>query len=108
MNIPFQIYDFIAVLFPAIVLISFIQRQHPEVAVWQDVGQVGTIAVLVVVAYIGGQLLTTLSGMLERVKWIKWFFIIENKVANGQVTFQSRTTTVIMSQKKAKAVKEAF
>ncbi|ULO04859.1 hypothetical protein H1230_17090 [Paenibacillus sp. 19GGS1-52] len=45
MNIPFQIYDFIAVLFPSILLISFIQRQHPEVAVWQDADQVGTIAV---------------------------------------------------------------
>lgn len=108
MNIPFQIYDFIAVLFPSIVLISFIQRQHPEVAVWQDAGQVGTIAVLVVVAYIGGQLLTTLAGMLERVKWMNWFFIIEKKVGAGQVAFQSRTTTVIMSQKKAQAVKEAF
>ncbi|QNR65265.1 hypothetical protein IAQ67_15235 [Paenibacillus peoriae] len=108
MNIPLQIYDFIAVLFPGIVLISFIQSQHPEVAVWQDAGQVGTIAVIVVVAYIGGQLLTTLSGMLERVKWIKWFFIGEKQVGGDQIAFQSRTTTVIMSQKKAEAVKEAF
>lgn len=108
MNIPLQIYDFIAVLFPAVLLISFIQRQHPEIVVWQDAGQVGSIAVLIVFAYIGGQLLTTLSGILERLKWIDRLFLIRKKARNGQVTFQSRTTSVIMSRKKADAVKKAF
>lgn len=107
-NIPLQIYDFIAVLFPAILLMTFIQRHHPDIVVWQGAGQVGTITVLVVFAYIGGQLLATLSGMLERVKWLNKFFIIKNRPLNNQVVFQSRTTTVIMSRRKAAAVKQAF
>lgn len=38
--------------------------------------------------------------MLERVKWIDRLFTIEKKAGSGQIAFKSRTTTVIMNQKK--------
>ncbi|MGZ4111689.1 MAG: hypothetical protein ACXVP5_04530 [Tumebacillaceae bacterium] len=69
MNIPLTLYDFMAYLFPAIVTFGILKRELPWLPIWQQTNyQLGSLAVVLVFAYIFGHVIAKLSEQLIE-KW---------------------------------------
>ncbi len=78
LNIPFQIYDFIAVLFPATLLLVILQIEDPRL--YFPTGDAGGLAIMLVVTYLIGQVLSVISGWLENLD--KNGFILKKRKLN--------------------------
>ena len=68
MSIPLQIYDFLAVLFPAVVVVTVIRVElpHETLAFLASGNSYGGLAVSLVLLYLLGQAVTIVSRHLER------------------------------------------
>jgi hypothetical protein len=69
LNIPLSLYDFMAILFPAIVALGILKRELPWLPVWTETSyQLGSVAVVLVFAYIFGHVISRLAEHLVE-KW---------------------------------------
>ena len=61
MRLPFQIYDFITILFPGILLLMIIRIEYPSLTIWSIDNQFGQITFLFAFAFIAGHLLQEIA-----------------------------------------------
>jgi hypothetical protein len=109
MNMPLQIYDFIAVLFPATILLTILRAEQPGLALWQQSYQFGNLAVLLVIAYIVGQFLTILSGLIERWSITRWLFFKKKVMLTaGKMMLNGRKSPVVIPVKVGESILEAL
>jgi hypothetical protein len=63
MGLPFQIYDFIAILFPGIIFLAVLRIECPSLPIWTIDSQYGQITFLFALAFIIGHLLQEISKL---------------------------------------------
>ncbi|MCL6479093.1 MAG: hypothetical protein K6T65_11875 [Peptococcaceae bacterium] len=80
MRLPFQIYDFIGILFPGVITIMIIMKEAPHVFIWNVDNQYGTLAGLFVVAYIIGHLIQGINRIKFVTGTMQW---IAEKLSRG-------------------------
>lgn len=105
MNLPLQIYDFIAVIFPATMLLAILRTEIPSLPIWQQSYQVGNLAIMLVVAYIFGQVIQLIARWLEKNKYTKWLFYRKALVPGSEeIELGARKSKVIIARKQAQAI----
>ncbi|TCP59127.1 hypothetical protein EV586_101343 [Tumebacillus sp. BK434] len=92
MNLPLQIYDFIAVLFPGVLLMAILEREAPWLPIWDNGLQMGTLAVMLVIGYVVGQLLAQISRTIEAEPLTKWMLAIGRRKGRRKAALEGRKT----------------
>lgn len=80
MRLPFQIYDFIGILFPGVITLMIIRKEAPDILIWNVDSQYQTLAGLFVVAYIIGHLIQGINRMKFVMGTMQW---IVQKLSRG-------------------------
>lgn len=109
MNIPLQIYDFIAILFPAIILSLLSRLEFKTLSIWQNTDTYGGIAVMLVILYMIGQVIALFSHKMEKWRIIAWIFKGElRKPDQNNIALNGRKTSVFFSKKVGEAILSAL
>lgn len=99
MNLPLQIYDFIAVLFPSIIFLTLVREEIPKMEIWSHNSQYGTLATILILAYIIGHLLAILSNRIEKWPYTKWIlYKAPREPRSGEMRLSGRKSSVIVSK----------
>lgn len=102
MKVPFQIYDFLSILFPGVLFIFLFQSKIDFIN-WSQFDDYGSVAVLLVLIYIIGDALSRISSFLERSsnKLIDWI-IPKKKLkkinVKKEIKLNGRTSVLIFSK----------
>ncbi|ARU62847.1 hypothetical protein CBW65_19100 [Tumebacillus avium] len=105
MNLPLQIYDFIAVIFPAAMLLAILRTEIPSLPIWQQSYQIGNLAIMLIVSYILGQVIQLIARVLEKNKYTKWLFYRKERVPSPEeIELGARKSKVILARKQAQAI----
>jgi hypothetical protein len=108
LNLPLQIYDFIAVLFPGVLLLAIVKREAPWLPLWNDAMQVGTLAVLLVIGYVAGQLLAQIARTLESEPMTRWILHFGRSSGRGKAALDGRKTKLRFTNEMSESILEAL
>lgn len=101
MRLPFQIYDFITILFPGIFLMLIVRIEYPSLILWSIENQFGQITFLFALAFIAGHVLHELA----KVRIMKILINLFRKKNNGE---NYSSSTVIIGRNDNIQVSKAF
>lgn len=85
MRLPFQIYDFIGILFPGVIALMIIKKEVPDIFIWNVDNQYQTLAGLFVVAYIIGHLIQGINRVKFVMGTMQWIIQKLSRVMNKSV-----------------------
>ncbi|ASS75412.1 hypothetical protein CIG75_10700 [Tumebacillus algifaecis] len=108
MNLPLQIYDFIAVLFPGVLLMAIIEREAPWLPFWDNNMEVGTLALMLVVGYIVGQLLAQIARMIEAEPLTRWMLQFGRRKSRRKKALEGRMTKLNFTNEMSEAILSAL
>ncbi|MFD2168456.1 hypothetical protein [Tumebacillus lipolyticus] len=94
MNLPLQVYDFIAVLFPGVLLLGIVKREAPGLPIWNDGMQFGTLALLLVIGYLAGQLLAQIARTIESEPTTSWLLQIGRRKRRRRGRLEGRLSSL--------------
>lgn len=111
LKVPLQLYDFISVIFPAMILLFFLQLEFPHLTIWHLSYNYGDIAIMLVTSYIFGHVIAFISGSIEKNK-IKWIRLILNnnkprQVAATDMELNGRIFPVVFRRELGEAIIQA-
>lgn len=96
MNIPFQIYDFVSILFPGIFVLFLIKVEMPGLELWTIQGQYGNLTVLFVCAYIVGHFIQGFARTKRIKKAMNW---LNEKFSNiGKISLNNQNRQVMQGR----------
>lgn len=101
MKIPFQIYDFLSILFPSIIILFLIQTETDKFNFFSNYNNVQGISFGIVLAYLVGDLLSKVSSKIEKSKIRFLVLIFPNKrpsLEDSQMLLRSRTMQVVLNK----------
>ena len=105
MSVPLQIYDFIAIVLPATIVLTLIRQELPKLSLWNLGYDYGGVAVIFLVAYLLGHLIHIYARWFEKWKLTKLFFYHEPPLAKpGKMILNGRKSPVIVSDKLGQAI----
>ncbi|ARU62757.1 hypothetical protein CBW65_18620 [Tumebacillus avium] len=108
MNLPLQIYDFIAVLFPGVLLMAIVEQEAPWLPIWDNGLQVGALAVMLVIGYIAGQLLALMSRWIESEPLTRWMLQFGRRKSRKKGQLEGRKTKMRFTNDMSEAILEAL
>lgn len=109
MRLPFQIYDFITILFPGILFLMIIKIEFPSLAVWSIDNQFGQITFTFAFAFIVGHLLQEMAKVPIMKILISLFRKKKiNERNNSNTVINGRHYVINVSEAFMNEIKESF
>lgn len=105
MMIPFQIYDFLAVLFPAVLITTIIHSEFPVAFQQATVsGNYGGVAVSLVMLYLLGQATMIACLWVRKCRWVKDLLEKRRSASSDEVELRAQDTTIVLPKEMAHAI----